>query len=179
MTEAVLLTGGSSRRMGEDKAGLRIGGEALAARIVRLLREAGIPGTVLGLVPIDGADFQADPEPHAGPLAALAGFRPTREFVFVCSCDLPGFDPALVARLEQSIGARDAAIPTREGRPQPLCALYRASALAAASRLHGGGEKRIMKWIEQIDAIEVDGIDPRWTQNVNTPDDLVEFLASG
>ncbi|HWA83516.1 MAG TPA: molybdenum cofactor guanylyltransferase [Fimbriimonadaceae bacterium] len=170
--EAILLTGGASRRMGEDKAKLLVQGEALAGRIARLLRERGLPVTVCGREPLEGFAFHPDREEYAGPLVALAGFTPKEEFVFVSSCDLPGFDPRIVDLLSERIGAREACIPSRDGRLQPLCALYRASTFASARSLVEAGERRVLHWIHGLDVQIVEDADPSWIANVNTREDL-------
>ena len=86
--EAVVLTGGESRRMGFDKASIAIDGVPQADRIVRQFLAAGLPVTVLGRQPINGAAFLPDEEMFGGPIAALTRFVPSAEFVFVSSCDL-------------------------------------------------------------------------------------------
>ncbi|HVT12105.1 MAG TPA: molybdenum cofactor guanylyltransferase [Fimbriimonadaceae bacterium] len=170
--EAVLLTGGASRRMGEDKAKLLVQGEPLAARIARLLAERGVRVTVCGREPLEGYAFLHDREELAGPLAALAGFAPTEDLVFVTSCDLPGFDPRIVDLLSERIGNRQACVPSREGWLQPLCALYRASALAIARKMAAEGERRVLHWVHDLDVQIVEDVEPAWIANVNTREDL-------
>jgi molybdenum cofactor guanylyltransferase len=170
--EAVLLTGGASRRMGSDKSKLSIGGEPLAVRICRLLSEAGLPVTVSGRERIDGYAFLADAEEFAGPLGALARFKPSRDLVFVVSCDLPGFDAQIVSELAQSINGYEAAIPIVDGKLQPLCALYTDSAFDAARALAAGGEKRVMQWVEGLNIVAVETLRPESLSNVNTPEQL-------
>jgi molybdopterin-guanine dinucleotide biosynthesis protein A len=157
--------------MGEDKSRLIIDDEPLAARIARLLREAGLTVTVCGREAIDSCALVLDAEDYAGPLAALSAFRAEKEFVFIASCDLPGFDAGLVPLLRDRIGGHEAAIPVAEGKPQPLCALYKASALCRLRELAAAGERRIMTWIETLDYLRVTDIDPSWIRNVNTPED--------
>ena len=170
--EAVLLTGGASRRMGQDKSKMLVQGEPLGARIARLLVWAGYPVTVCGREPLAGHSFLADASEFAGPLVALSQFRATREFVFVVSCDLPGFDPRIVGRLADELGGKDAVIPSREGRLQPLCALYRSTAFPIAAELVGKGEQRIFAWVDRLRVREVDDLAGDWIRNVNTPEEL-------
>ena len=170
--EAVVLTGGASRRMGTDKAKLLVAGETLAARIAGLIAAIGIPATIAGREAIDDHAFLRDREEFAGPLAALSEFDAMAEFVFVASCDLPGFDARLISHLADRIGPHEAAVPVSAGRAQPLCALYRASAFGAARVLAASGERRVMKWLEALDWVSVDDVDPAWIANLNTPEDL-------
>ena len=157
--------------MGQDKAKLLVDGEPQAERIARLLVDAGIPVTVCGRQPIAGCAFLKDAEEFSGPLVALSRFDPTKGFVFVVSCDLPGFDVEVVRALALQISDKGAAIPACEGRLQPLCALYRPESLAVAREIARGGERRVMRWIERLDYVTVTSLDPKWLSNVNTPAD--------
>ena len=176
MIEAVLLTGGASRRMGRDKATLPIDGEAQAARIVRLLSEAGIATTVLGKAPAPGAEFLVDDETVHGPIDALRRFRPKSEFAFVLSCDLPRFDARLVSVLRDAIRTADAAAPFVDGFRQPMVALYRR---AAFDRIP---EDAIcpMGWLNALDAVLVDeaalGDLADATRGANTPEELARLV---
>lgn len=181
--EGVLLTGGESRRMGKDKALLPIDGVPQAERIVQGLASIGIQTTTLGREPTPGARFLPDSEEFAGPIAALARFRPTAELVFVASCDLPRFDPALVPFLASRIGDRDAAAPIAEEWRQPLCALYRASAMEVLKDLDQTGGRCAMKWLDRLSIREVGpeefveaGLDPLIALGANTPEELERAL---
>ncbi len=178
--EAVLLTGGASRRMGEDKAKLLIDGVPQAKRIADSLLAAGIPVTTLGREPVEGCAFLADAAEFAGPLAALARFKPTAEAVFVASCDLPRFNARLVDFLASVLGDSDAAIPFVNGFRQPLCALYRASAFDRLDRLN---DACTMAWVDALacaivteEDLRTGGIHPLSTQGANTRGELREVL---
>lgn len=173
--EAVLLTGGASRRMGSDKSKLLIEGETLGSRIARLITGLGIDVTVLGREPIKGHGFLADLGEFEGPLAALARFSPTKPLLFICSCDLPGFDPRLLEHLAATIGDSQAAIPEVGGRIQPLCALYRNDAMTVAREVAESGERRIMAWIDRLEMQLVTLPNEDWASNVNAPDELRRF----
>ncbi len=183
--EAVVLTGGASRRMGTDKALIPVDGVPMARRIVDAFQAANIKVTVLGRQAIDGAEFQLDRDEFGGPLAAIARFTPTATYVFVASCDLPCFTNEVVTLLSSKIGTADSAIPVMGGRHQPLCALYTASAFEAASKISETGERKIMAWIEHLTKVEVhegdfreNGIDPIAVLGVNTDDELKRVMSA-
>ncbi|HEY0868516.1 MAG TPA: molybdenum cofactor guanylyltransferase [Fimbriimonas sp.] len=167
--EGVLLTGGASRRMGTDKAGLPVEGRSLALKIAEELRKACEPVTVLGRRPLQGFEFLLDEDEFQGPMAALARFAPTQPYVFVASCDLPLFESSVVQDLAARIEGYDAAIPDLGGRLQPLCALYRREAFDRLRDLREKGEQRIMRWIDGLDIVTVPGWEA--TRNVNTPEE--------
>lgn len=187
--ECLLLTGGQSRRMGSDKAALEIVGVPMAARIAALLAGAGFSVTILGREPIPGFSFQADVGAFEGPLSALARFEPKSELIFVAACDMPFFRAEIVAALGAFLEANssiDAAMPMREGRRQPLCALYRRGAWTALRQTHREGHRSLMAWLDRIKVAEVAesaladlGIDPRCLLSTNTPDQWRQIVERG
>jgi len=183
-TEAVLLTGGASTRMGFDKASILVAGKPLAERIVAQLNAVGVRVTVLGQTPVMNADFLADVGTYEGPLVALSRFRATSEFVIVASCDLPNFDARVAEILVSAIGEADAAIPIVDGKLQPLCALYRSSAFDSIDQVLNDGSRRIMTWIERLNIVEVPvgrfearGLGRSVLQGVNTPQELAAAMS--
>jgi|GEM_PF-802279 len=181
--EAVVLAGGESRRMGRDKATLPIDGVPQAERIVRSLAGIGVPSTTLGGEPVPGATFLADAERFAGPVAALARFEPKADLVFVASCDLPRFDPALVNALRSRLGDHDAAVPLVDEWRQPLCGLYRASAFAHLPELVKEDIRCATKWLDRLsvrlvgaEELQAAGVDPAAALGANTPEELEAAL---
>lgn len=175
--EAVILGGGSSRRMGSDKAAILVNGEPMIERLVRLLTSAGYRCTVLG------PQGTADREPGSGPLRALADFSPSAPWVFVCACDLPRFDPVAVRYLRSKAEGFDAVIPVIGGKPQPLAALYSAEAQKAAKSLDQS-ERRIMAWIQLLHAKMIedaemtrDDVSPKFLTSANTREEWERLLA--
>lgn len=178
MVQAVLLTGGRSRRMGRDKATLPVEGEPLAARIVRLLAEAGVSTVALGRESVEGAGFFADDETVRSPLDALRRFEPSAPFAFVLSCDLPRFDPRLIGFLRDRIGDADAAAPFVDGFRQPMVALYRRQAFG---RIPDEGCPndwlRALAKVRLVDEAELGPL-ANATRGANTPEELEALLGS-
>ena len=181
--EGVLLTGGASRRMGEDKSRLVLDGEAVSRRIARDLQSACETVTVLGREPISGCKFLADTEEYAGPLAALSRFLPSAEFVFVASCDLPRFDARLIGLFCSRIEASDAVLPTNEGRVQPLCALYDAQSWVALRKTVEENRRSMMAWLDLLNCVKLNpaevtavGIDDRAICGANTPEEWQRLI---
>jgi molybdenum cofactor guanylyltransferase len=135
----LVLAGGLSARMGEDKGGLDAGGESLAARAARRLAEVCTEVAVadrgrrlLG----SAATFPSIPDGAGeGPAAALLGGAlayPGRALLAL-ACDLPEVPVALLAELGKPSGF-DWVVPRWRGRLEPLCALYRPPALAVLAQ---------------------------------------------
>lgn len=180
--QAVLLTGGASLRMNADKAAIEVNGVPMGLRIARELAEGNWPVLVLGNQPLEGFPFQADTEPHKGPVAALRGFSPQAQTVFIVSCDIPLFRGRVAEALAQSTLDADAAVPEIEGRPQYLCAAYRSTCFKL---LHSDPQiQRMKEWLALLRVRSIDeaqlrelGIDPDWTRGANTPEQLSALLA--
>lgn len=144
--DAVLLTGGRSSRLGGvHKPELRIGGRAMAARVLAAVRDADrtiVVGPAVRDVPVDLVTREEPP--RGGPVAAIAaGLVGVRApMVAVLAADLPFLDAATVRMLREALAAERAAavaLPVdAEGRDQLLCAVWRTGALRAALAEVGG-----------------------------------------
>lgn len=120
MTIWLILTGGESRRMGQDKAALRVGDATLVDRAIAAVGDHRIVG----------------PEVRGGPAHALVSTA--RELdtdaIGVLAVDMP-FAARIVPALREawSVCAADALL-ARDERPQWLCGMYRRQALLEAAR---------------------------------------------
>jgi molybdopterin-guanine dinucleotide biosynthesis protein A len=169
--EGFILAGGASSRMGADKAALAFGGENLIARVSRAL--AAVTSRTSVVSSREGHDVFNLPvvaDVHAG-AGALGGLHAALDacrapWALVVSCDLPFVTPELFARLASfAVDEIDAVAPVqRDGRPQPLCALYSPrTCLAVAERLLEEGELRPRALLRQVDT--------RWV----SPDELSDL----
>lgn len=147
----LILTGGSSRRMGRDKAGLTVSGMRLVDRVLASVPDD-VPVVIVG--PDPGSDRPLDitrEEPvGSGPAAAIAaGLERTRTpIVVVCAVDLPFAGPLvapLVAALQGSPVGIDAVMPVYDDHPQPLCAAYRTAALKRCADVLGDPSGRSVR----------------------------------
>ncbi|PWT73388.1 MAG: hypothetical protein C5B60_08260 [Chloroflexi bacterium] len=193
----VILAGGQSRRMGQPKARLAIGGEPLLRRVSRRLLLAVPQVVVVGppelseLVP-DLVVVQ-DLHPRMGPLAGIeAGLLSvTDELIFVVACDMPFINPGLVrAMLEYAQSDPEAdivALPSPKGSGEAMMehlhAAYRRSCLPAVTRSVAGGSYALHQLFSQLRVRTFPEtlarqLDPagRSTLNANSPDDWERVL---
>lgn len=185
MSDAVLgavLVGGASRRMGEDKAALRLDGEPMAHRVRRALFDGGVGAVVLiGAAPDeDGA--VADRWPGEGPLGGLAtAVAHARgldgvEAVVVAACDQPDLTGEVVAALVHALAGAPAevvgaAVTTSDGIRQPFPSAWRVAASAALVDAVDGGARRADAAFALGPVVQVDGPDAP-LQDLDTPDDV-------
>jgi molybdenum cofactor guanylyltransferase len=178
----LLLTGGSSRRMGHDKATLVIDGEPSARRLGALLAGVVDPALEVG-GQCSGLAAIADEQPGEGPLTALvtgwsalsgAGHQGS---VVVLACDLPFVTSAFIRWLAQYPSERSV-VPLVEGRLQPLCARWSAFDLRRSVERAAHGARSLRELLEEMDPVPVCPSDwagvapPSALADVDTQDDL-------
>lgn len=187
MTDAVgyVVAGGRSLRMGRDKALLPWAGSTLLDDAVARMRLACADVRILcGPVPRyadRGLPLVTDTIDGAGPLAGLeaalaaAGGRP----VLLLGVDLPFVTAGTLEFLLGRLDGADAAVPTPEQMPQPLCAAYAPSCLPAVHSRLAAGERRMTSFWPDVEVRRIPSADFRpfgdsrdLFRNLNTPEDL-------
>jgi len=144
---ALLLSGGTSQRMGRDKTQLPVGGTTLARRTGQLL--ARVATTALEVGPgTSGLTAVSEDLPGRGPLSAIAAGRVAlRESghvgsALVVACDLPLVSEKWLRYLLH-YDSGSSVVPIVDGRAQPLCAKWGADDLDAAVQLVREGERSL------------------------------------
>lgn len=193
---AIVVAGGESKRLGQDKRRLRLGSsrtllDATVATVASLTDDVVI---VLSTDPALYAGMPArvvqDPQPGAGPLNALvAGLAAIEhEFAVVVACDLPFLNRSLLQGLLSEPRDYDLLVPIRaDGRLEMLHAVYGKSCLEPARQRLVDRRLKLAGLADDVRTHVVDEAtlrryDPslRSFINVNTPDDLrvvTEMLA--
>jgi molybdopterin-guanine dinucleotide biosynthesis protein A len=187
----VVLAGGSSRRMGRDKALLPLLGETLPARAARRLAavcsEVVVADGGRSLLP----GFPSLPDgPGRGPAAGLLGAaaaRPGRPLL-VLACDLPQVPPELLAEIARLGDEPDAVFPRWSGGVEPLCALYGPAALEVLATRVGRGLLALhelpreaglsVRFLEEEEIARFGGPEEVFL-NLNTPEDWERYVAAG
>lgn len=185
----LVLAGGRSRRMGQDKALLARGDRSQLAYIVRLL-ECRLDRVFVS----SRADQQSEAErsrfeqiidryegigPVAGILSAMEEY-PDVDWLVV-ACDLPNVDAQTIAYLLQQRSPEQpfsAYCSSHDGLPEPLCAVYRSCAAHIVRRFVSEGIHCPRKILIRSDTLLLEQVDPRSLDNVNTPDDLRDSVLS-
>lgn len=170
--------------MGHDKLALRLGGETLLERTVRVVSEVTDEVLVTGLpdghsAP-PGSRRIVDAAENTGPLAGLvAGLRAMHgDRAALVACDLPYLEPRVLRLLLETVGASDAAVPIVDGRAQPACAAYGRGALPLAERRLRSAQRSLTALLDDLRVHWVHEetlrtLDPTLHSfiNVNTPQD--------
>jgi molybdopterin-guanine dinucleotide biosynthesis protein A len=189
-TEAFILAGGASSRMGTDKSQLPLEGQTFTERIAETLLKLTASVYVVGRQAESSLPSVADVYPQWGALgglhAALTACK--REWAIVVACDLPFATAELFSFLAEKRVDHDAVVPIQEdGRPQPLAALYRVDPCRQrATELIEAGRRRPLDLLEAVKTrwisfAEIRNLDQaeRFFVNINTPSDYYEATRSG
>jgi len=186
----VVLTGGSSRRMGQDKSLLKVHGVALASVVAAALSEAGaseviaVGGDIANLSSLTGIDRAVpDRHPGEGPLGGvLTAFDYAEDdVVVILACDTPqvgaSTPAALVAALsmDHQVAVSYAVV---DDRIQPLTAAWRRSlAWEPLQRAFEQGVRAPRSVLGDLTVLEVRTIAPEAVDDVDHPEDLQRYAA--
>lgn len=152
---ALILAGGDSSRMGQDKAGLMLEGETLLQRVTATMQRSFSKVIVSVRQPRAEVALPqvSDAHENGGPLAGLvAGLAQVETgWMFAVACDMPFIQPAVIACMAALRGEQQAVVPMIGGHPQPLFAFYSKQALPVMRAALASGEKRVRAVLEQLD----------------------------
>ena len=190
---ALILAGGQSRRMGQDKA-------LLTRQGVSLLRHTWDVACALTpnvwivtpwgdryrphLPPTAQWLPEAPPTPEApspGPLAAFAGALPTvtADWVLLLACDLPNVQATILrqwqAALPQVPATAIAYLPQTPQGWEPLCGFYRSTCGPSLQAYLATGQRSFQGWLNQQAVIPIPQVPGALLANCNTPADWAQL----
>ncbi len=167
---AMILAGGQSSRMGQDKAQILVHGVPLLRRICEVALQCSSsvfvvtsrPETYRAILP-DGCELlQEQPLPHESlPHGPLVGFSQglayvQTEWVLLLACDLPCLQVDILQRwidqLDHQLNQHDeltALLPWTQYGWEPLCGFYRTSCLIRLRSFIQQGGRSFQRWLAQ------------------------------
>lgn len=183
----VLLAGGKSRRMGEDKRYLVVGEQTLLERGLGVL--SSIFHEVLVVIAQDSPPLDVDARvvrdlvPDCGSLGGLyTGLtQATTPYIFVVGCDMPFLDQAVISQFTSRRTTADIVMAKLAARLHPMHALYGKGCLPAMEQMILARQFKIQEMVSHaslrvryVTEADLLTIDPsgRSFHNVNTPADL-------
>lgn len=193
---AVILAGGRSRRMGQDKALLEKDGVPLLRQtwnvaqaltddvwIVTPYRDRyqiRLPADVQW---IDEPSLPAETSPP-GPLVAFARALPAiaADWILLLACDLPNLRTEPLQRCCQALSTLPSSaiayVPKTANGWEPLCGFYRADCLPSVQTYLATEQKSFQTWLEQSSVIAIDDLPIAMLANCNTPADWQRLQSS-
>ncbi len=187
---AIILAGGKSSRMGQDKAMLMIAGSTLLERVCQVAQKC----TPLVYIVTPWSDryqqlgsaryrlIQELPLPgkttYDGPLLGFVQglVQVETEWVLLLACDLPCLKVQVLQEgIEQLVHVNQNAIaflPRDQQRWEPLCGFYRRSCLATLTNFIQQGGRSFQHWLGENLVEEFLISDRQILFNCNTPTDF-------
>lgn len=187
----VILAGGRSRRMGQNKALMPLGDEPLIVHVIRQMESV---TDELLLITNEPELYTAlklpmyrDILPNIGALGGIyTGLTYAANSTVICvGCDMPLLQPHLLSHLTTLLDNYDAVVPCVEVEErsanvlQTLAAIYTKRCLPIINGMLAGGELRVHALYDRVDTRIVQPqewrrFDPRGLSffNINTPEDF-------
>lgn len=182
----LILAGGKSRRLGQDKRFLELGGRTCLQRVLDVFSEIFTDVLVVAdaAEPFKemGVKVVVDLIPGRATLGGLyTGLHYAADRVFAAACDMPGLSPSAIRVVLAHAGDGDIVVPDLEGRLQPMHAVYSKACLPVIKSLVEAQSLKIQDLfarqelrVYRIPKEAFQAVDPdlRSFFNINTPDDL-------
>ncbi len=191
---AIILAGGKSSRMGQDKAMLPVDGVPLLLRVYQVA--AACADTVYVVTPWEEryqnllppnclfireellmGEAKGELQTH-GPIIGFAqGLAQVKtEWVLLLACDLPKLRVEILqAWIEKLDGVREDAsafLVHHSKGWEPLCGFYRKRCLSSLNEFINQGGRSFQEWLQQNIVEVYPSPDPAMFFNCNTPSDL-------
>jgi molybdopterin-guanine dinucleotide biosynthesis protein A len=183
----IVLAGGENRRMGVDKAFLKVAGVPMIERVLRSLKSVFQDIIIVTNTPLRYAGYDAtvvtDVFDRRGPLTGIYTglLRSSSEYNFVAACDMPYLNPGLIGFMAGLAEGFDIVVPSVGGRVEPLHAVYRKGLMPVIEK-HLASDKRKIQdlfhdlQVRYVTGDELDRFDPerKSFKNLNTPREYEE-----
>ena len=177
-----VLNGGSSSRMGADKAMLELDGQTFLERAVE--NAASVADRVIvvgGPVAPDGSSLAPDLIDGAGPLGGLASaLRHADGADVLClAVDLPLVSEQTLRRIaEPGLLQGQARVARTADRLHPLCGAYSGDLVGLAWELLDSEDRSLMGFLRSVPHLTLVDVPDHELANVNTGTDLEAVLAT-
>lgn len=180
----VVLAGGRSSRMGQDKAMIEIDGRTLLDRALDALQPHVNDLLVVGdpeRYGHVGPFVFPDDVPGIGPLGGIstALHYALHDRLIVLAVDMPNVNAALLQRLKKGYAnGMDAYVPVCDGHVEPLVAAYHRRCRTTFEACVAQGKWKVAEALEKVNATYVqicsgeDGWPANLFRNINSPSDL-------
>ena len=179
----IILAGGKSSRMGEDKGFLKLNGKTFMSSIISALNP--IVGEII--IVSNNSEYDvfnlkrvADSMEDSGPLAGLYSglLHSETENNIVLSCDVPLISSSVLKKLLEGAPSETEVIQFEsEGKTMPLVAMYKKKCRHHFLKLLQTNERRLRFAIDQLDVktITLDSELGKTVRNINTISELKDL----
>lgn len=177
-----ILAGGLSTRMGSDKALLKIAGEPLLGRMIKIISPFCHNVAVSGMkkdYQIFNTEMIADLVAGIGPISGIYSSLKfsNSDWNLLVSVDVPFLNEELLELLILNKDGFDCVIPKHDSGLEPLIGIYHKNVLHAVDEMIKNGDYKLMNLLSKLNAHYLDcnfliKKYPRLFMNLNHPEDF-------
>ncbi|MCB0402264.1 MAG: molybdenum cofactor guanylyltransferase [Flavobacteriales bacterium] len=176
---AIILAGGKSARMGEDKAWIELEDEPMIQRVINILQPVADQLLIVANHPSYeklGYPVCYDEQPGMGPLMGIyTGLKHVKTSKnLIVSCDVPYLTVEFLEELIRQAQGCDICIPVKDGQSHQLIGVFSRSCMNSFKKDLDNGHLKLRTAFERLNLklMDADAFDARIFTNINTRDDL-------
>ena len=185
----IVLAGGRSSRMGEDKSLMKLNGKSLVEYAIDALKPLSDKVIISSNNPnyhFTGCEVWPDELPDQAPIIGIYSClkRSETEINIFLSCDMPLMSTSMIGFLIAKSAAFDITVPIHEnGQIEPLCGIYKKSSIGILKEFIDKENYRLNECIRSAShqfipvEAQIPCNSPNLFLNINTPSDF-GFLLS-
>jgi len=160
----VVLAGGKSKRMGQNKALLELGNCTMIEKVVSTLQMLFQEIIVVTNTPEDYGmlkDVRFVEDQLQSPVkSSLIGLysgllAATNPYIFATACDMPLLNTTLIGFMRDQVHEQDIIIPRVKGYYEPLHAFYSKKCIVPIKRQLDGRDYKILKFFPEVRLLEI------------------------
>ena len=178
--EIIILAGGKSKRMGEDKSLMKLNGKSFLQHIIEACEHISKSIAIVGKKNVHqkyGYPVYEDIYQNLGPLGGLYTglMKSDYDVNLVLSCDVPLIKTDLLLKLLDAWEDEFDQIQfSANGKKMPLLALYKKECLVLCLEQIEKGDLKMMHFVERLKhkTIPIDGDETLLISNINTREEL-------
>ncbi|MBE9009300.1 molybdenum cofactor guanylyltransferase [Pseudanabaenaceae cyanobacterium LEGE 13415] len=179
---AIILAGGKSSRMGQDKALLEIDGVPLLKRTYDAAKQCADAIYVVtswrdryqSLLP--DVTWIDESEPRSPMIAFTEALEQIEtDWALLLACDLPRLKGETLRELMSQLGESSIVVARSEEGWEPLCGFYRRDCLTSLQNYLASGKRSFQDWLDSENVQELQLGDRQILFNCNTPDDFEQI----
>jgi len=180
---AIILAGGKSIRMKQDKALITISGSSLIENIIfhikDLFSEILISSSEKEKYKFLGYRIIPDEKPNEGPLMAILSSLKvsSNKLNLILACDIPEIDINFLKKLFNHTEGYDIVVPSyKDGKYEALFAIYNKNIIPVVERQLNNGIRKISSLFTVCRTKTVEMDNEKWFRNLNTMEDYKNYI---